>query len=75
MARATVAAVGWAVLLGALLVWEGIGLLRGGDSWPTLSDLIRTALRPRLGRALVFAVWLWVGWHLFVRGWRFFLRD
>ncbi len=70
-----VAAVGWAVLLGALLLWEGLGLLRGDDAWPTLSDLFRATLRPRVGRALAFAVWLWVGWHLFVRGWRFFLRE
>jgi hypothetical protein len=28
-----------------------------------------------LGRVLLFALWLWLGWHLFVRGWSFFLRD
>lgn len=67
-----IGALGWAVLLGAFLVWEGIGLVRGDDAWPTLSDVLREGTRSWLGRALVFGVWLWAGWHLFVRGWRWF---
>jgi len=23
---------------------------------------------------VLFALWLWVGWHLFIRGWEFFLQ-
>jgi len=37
--------------------------------------MFRTAMRPLLGRSIVFGVWLWIGWHLFVRGWSFFLRS
>lgn len=64
-----IAVVGWAVIVGALLAWQGLGLVREG--WPTLSDLLRPAVRPAAGRAVLFGLWLWLGWHLFVRGWRF----
>jgi hypothetical protein len=32
-------------------------------------------MRPWLGRVVLFGLWLWLGWHLFIRGWRFFLRG
>ena len=44
-------------------------------TWPTMSEIFRSAMRQLLGRSIVFAVWLWIGWHLFVRGWSFFLRS
>lgn len=66
--------VGWVVIMGALLAWEGLGLARVGDGWPTISDMLRTVNRSTAGRWLLFALWLWLGWHLFVRGWQFFLR-
>lgn len=62
--------IGWAVLVAALLTWEGIGLARPHDAWPTFSDLTRTVTGTLVGRWLLFGLWLWVGWHLFVRGWR-----
>ena len=71
----TVALVGYAVLFGALLAWQAVGLLRPGDDWPTLSELLRKVTRNTAGRWILFASWLWVGWHLFVRGWRFLLRT
>ncbi|HEY1332566.1 MAG TPA: DUF6186 family protein [Actinomycetota bacterium] len=67
--------IGWAVLIAAVLVWEGLGLLVPGDRWPTISDMLRTVTRPVAGRWILFSLWLWLGWHLFVRGWRFFLRS
>jgi hypothetical protein len=67
--------VGWSVILGVALVWEGVALRAPGDRWLTLSDILRYATRPPLGRWLLFALWLWMGWHLFVRGWDFFLQD
>ena len=71
----TVALVGYAVLFAALLAWQAIGLVRPGDDWPTLSELLRKVTRNTAGRWILFASWLWVGWHLFVRGWRFLLRT
>jgi hypothetical protein len=70
----TVAVGGWILIVGALLVWQGFGLMNG-PTWPTLSDMFRAFMRPLPGRLLLFGVWLWLGWHLFIRGWRFFLRS
>ena len=70
-----IGAIGWAVILGVILAWEGVALVARTPDWPTLSDLMRVATRPLLGRWVMFAIWLWFGWHLFVRGWLFFLRD
>ena len=70
----TVAVGGWIVIVGALLVWQGLALTNG-PAWPTLSDMFRAAMRPLAGRLVLFGVWLWLGWHVFIRGWRFFLRG
>lgn len=64
---------GWLAIVAALLVWEGIGLTRNRDGWYTVSDLIRVVTSARVGRWVLFALWLWLGWHVFIRGWRFFL--
>ncbi len=69
-----IALAGWAVLIAAVLVWEGLGLVKEHDQWPTFSDMLRKVTHTAPGRWLLFGVWLWLGWHLFVRGWRFFLR-
>jgi hypothetical protein len=65
---------GWIVIVGALFAWQGAALANQ-PTWPTLSDIFRAFMRPVAGRILLFAIWLWLGWHLFVRGWRFFLRG
>ena len=67
--------IGWAVIIAALLSWEGLGLATDAGGWPTLSHLVKSFTRPLAGRWILFAIWLWLGWHLFVRGWTFFLRD
>ena len=65
---------GWLAIVGALFVWQGLGLVRGPE-WPTLSDFFRAFMRLPPGRLLLFGLWLWLGWHLFIRGWSFFLRS
>lgn len=66
---------GWAVLLGLCLAWEGLGLVYGHEHWPSMSDLLRTVSRPVVGRWILLALWIWLGWHLFVRGWQPLLRG
>ena len=66
--------VGWALIFGAFLLWEGLGLTIG-HQWPTLSHMLRAVTGPLPGRLALFGLWLWVGWHLFIRGWHFFLRG
>ena len=63
----------WAVLFAALFAWEGLSLARV-DGLPTLSDVFRVIMRYPVGRWALFALWLWAGWHFFVRGWHFLLR-
>jgi Family of unknown function (DUF6186) len=65
----------WGALIGILLAYQGWCLVRNTDRWPALSDIFRVVTRTPLGRWVLFGLWLWFGWHLFVRGWRFFLRD
>ena len=69
-----IALIGYGVIIGLLLAWQAVGLLAPHDSWPTLSDMLRGVTHRAAGRWLVFGLWLWLGWHLFVRGWHFFLR-
>jgi Family of unknown function (DUF6186) len=64
----------WAVLIGAVFAWEGLALSGISGSVPTLSATFRAIMRYPPGRWALFALWLWLGWHLFVRGWHFLLR-
>ena len=64
----------WAVLIGGLLAYQGLALVHNDDRWPAFSDLLRVVMRHAPGRWVLFGLWLWFGWHLFVRGWKFFLR-
>lgn len=75
MSRYVIGYVAWVVLFAVMLVLEGLGLTLRGHQWPTASDLFRSASRPTYGRWILFALWLWAGWHFFIRGWQFFLRG
>jgi hypothetical protein len=67
--------VGWTVLVGLLLAWEGLAIAFDRPDWPSSSDMLRAVTRPVVGRWLLFGAWLWLGWHLFMRGWSFFLAG
>lgn len=62
----TVTLVGFAVLAAVMLAYQVHGSLR--RTTPTLGEAIGTVTRSRVGRPLMLAAWLWLGWHLFVRG-------
>jgi hypothetical protein len=64
----------WALLFGALFAWEGLALTYKFADVPTLSATFRVIMRYPFGRWALFALWLWLGWHFFVRGWHFLLR-
>ena len=64
----------WAMLSGALLAYEGLGLSYLSSAVPTLSATFRVIMRYPFWRYALFAFWLWVGWHFFIRGWQFLLR-
>ena len=66
---------GWVVIIGLVLAWEGLGLAFAREGWPSMSDLLRAVSRPLAGRWILLALWIWLGWHLFVRGWQPLLRG
>jgi Family of unknown function (DUF6186) len=70
----TIGYAGWVVIVAVFLIWQGLALVYA-PTWPTLSEIFRTAMRPPIGRAVLFGIWLWLGWHVFFRGWTFFLRT
>jgi hypothetical protein len=63
----------WAVLFGAVFAWEGLALARV-TGVPSLSDVVRVIMRYPVGRWALFALWLWIGWHSFIRRWLFLPR-
>ncbi len=69
-----IGSIGWIVILTSFVAWEALGLFVG-HGWPTLSRVTRDVTRSPVGRWVLFGAWLWLGWHLFIRGWQFFLRG
>jgi hypothetical protein len=59
----------WSVLIGAVIGWDLFSFVVQSSSFPTLSILIGHVTRYRIGRGLVFALWLVAGSYL-VAGWR-----
>lgn len=62
----TLTLAGYAVLAAAILAYELAGHLRRRT--PTLAQAMLVLTRRPAPRALVLTAWLWLGWHLFVRG-------
>lgn len=52
-----------AVLAGVTVEW----IARTRGRLPTLGEVVTIVCRHRSGRWVLIAVWLWTGWHLFVR--------
>ena len=50
--------IGWAVLVIAFLLWEGLGLRSPRDSWPTFTDIVRKIPKWVTGGFL-----LWLAYH------------
>ncbi len=62
----TLTLAGYALLATAILAYELAGHLR--HRTPTLAQAMLVLTRRPAPRALVLIAWLWLGWHLFVRG-------
>jgi hypothetical protein len=62
----TITILGFAVVIMALVALEVLGRRKIGRI-PTLSEWLGYVMRPRTGRALILAGWLWLGWHYFAR--------
>ena len=62
----TVTLAGFAVLAAVTIAVQLLALVHRPT--PTLGQAVGVVLGTRFGRPLVLAAWLWLGWHLFVRG-------
>jgi hypothetical protein len=62
----SVTIVGFVAVIAALVALEILGRRKIGGI-PTLSEWLGYVMRPRTGRALIMAGWLWLGWHYFAR--------
>ena len=65
MSRAVTLA-GFVLLAAAFVTYQLLGLVR--HRTPTLGQAVGAVLGTRYGRPVLLAAWLWLGWHLFVRG-------
>jgi hypothetical protein len=61
-----VTVIGFVAVIMALVALELLGRRKIGRI-PTLSEWLGYVMRPRSGRALILAGWLWLGWHYFAR--------
>ena len=66
MSTRTITIAGFVALIAALVVLEAMGR-RPGSRIPTAGEWLGYVMRPRAGRALILAGWLWLGWHYFAR--------
>jgi len=65
----TVTLAGYCLIGAAIVGYEVVS--RAWRRTPTLGEAIALVTTSRLGRGVVLGGWLWLGWHLFVRGdWR-----
>jgi hypothetical protein len=62
----TLTLAGYALVAAAGFAYELAGRLR--HRTPTLAEAVLVLTRRPVPRALVLVSWLWLGWHLFVRG-------
>lgn len=60
----TLTLAGYIVIVLAIVAYEVAARRRDAA---TLADAVTAFARTRIGRWLMLAGWLWLGWHLFVR--------
>jgi hypothetical protein len=66
---ATISVLVWVVLIGGFIAWDLTSFVAQSPRLPTLSFFIGHVTRYRIGRGLVFALWLGVGCYL-ATAWR-----
>ena len=60
-----VTVVGYVLLATAMATYQALGLTLRKTA--TLGQAVATLRRSRTGRVSLLVIWLWVGWHLFMR--------
>ncbi|HMG28480.1 MAG TPA: hypothetical protein VKH36_16885 [Acidimicrobiia bacterium] len=67
MSSSTVGYAAYALIAALAIVWGAITYLRR-PGFATPDDVVTRLVRHRFARWIVWALWAFVGWHLFVRG-------
>jgi hypothetical protein len=57
----------WGLVIAVFLGYQGFCLLSDDDRWPPITEILRDVVRYPAGRWVLAGLWLWLGWHLFVR--------
>lgn len=66
MSTRTITIIGFAAIIATFFVLEFLGRRRN-TRVPALGEWLGWVMRPKAGRALIMAGWLWLGWHYFAR--------
>lgn len=67
MSARSVIVAGFAAILLLMVAVDALGRRGAGPAGASLGAALTAALRTHGGRALVFGVWLWLGWHFLAR--------
>jgi hypothetical protein len=66
MSDQAITVIGFTAIIAALVVLEILARRKIGRI-PTIGEWLGFVMRRPLGRALMLAGWLWLGWHYFAR--------
>jgi hypothetical protein len=66
MGSRAITLIGFAVIVGAAIVWEIVATLH--PRWVTVGQVQRWLMRSFAFRVFLFGLWAWLGLHLFARG-------
>jgi hypothetical protein len=66
MTTRVITIIGFCLVIAALVILE-IVARRPGSRVPAAGEWLGYLMRPRTGRFLLLAGWLWLGWHYFAR--------
>jgi Family of unknown function (DUF6186) len=66
MTTRVITIIGFSVVIAALAVLE-IVARRPGSRIPPVGEWLGYLMRPKAGRFLLLAGWVWLGWHYFSR--------
>lgn len=66
MSSRTLTLLGFALIVGAAAVWQVVAVI--GPHRASIGRMQRWLMGSLGARIMLFAIWAWLGWHLFARG-------
>jgi hypothetical protein len=62
-----VGTIAWASTVSLLLAWEAFSHVARKPGYPTFARVARAFLGTTAGRVAMFGLWVWIGFHFFVK--------